>query len=509
MSISSRILKNVFSNWVGYALSIVIAFFISPFVVHKLGNSGYGMWILVGSLTGHMGILDFGLRPAIVKFVSRYDALGDTESVNRVINTTLATFTIIAAVVILLSILLAMFADRFFEIPVELLDEFRVLVLLVGFTLALGFPFGVFSAVISALQRFDINNLFQVLALLCRTALIIILLNLGYGVVAMGIVVLVAGLVEFSLKTQWCLRKYPGFKLRLKSANFSTLKSIAGFSTFVFIIAISVRLSFQTDSIVIGAFMSAGAITFFAIANNLVTYMTSMLTQASVTITPVASALDAKEDIARLRRLLHVGTKYCLTLALPVGIAFLIFGERFIELWMGPGYGKPSGEVLFILTIAYIGYLSQLPTGSIFYGRGKVKALAFLNLGMAVANIVLSVILVRDYGIVGVAIGTAVPLAVYGYIVLPLYVCRELGVNVAGYILRSYAIPVLAGIPYTVVLYLLHENLQIGSLPEFGAMMLAALVVYVLAVIYVVLEKDHKEAVWAQLERLKARIIHS
>jgi len=56
MDLKKRIIRNVLSNWAGYSITTVVAFFISPFVVHTLGNMGYGIWVLVGSLTGYLGI---------------------------------------------------------------------------------------------------------------------------------------------------------------------------------------------------------------------------------------------------------------------------------------------------------------------------------------------------------------------------------------------------------------------------------------------------------------------
>ena len=56
------ILRNIFSNWTGYLITILVGFFLAPFVLHHLGNTGYGVWTLVLSLTGYFGLLDLGIR---------------------------------------------------------------------------------------------------------------------------------------------------------------------------------------------------------------------------------------------------------------------------------------------------------------------------------------------------------------------------------------------------------------------------------------------------------------
>src|SRR5207249_1908173 len=67
-------LRNIFSNWAGFICSSIISFFLSPFVVHHLGNSAYGIWILMGSLTGYLGLLNLGVRGAVTKYVAQLHA---------------------------------------------------------------------------------------------------------------------------------------------------------------------------------------------------------------------------------------------------------------------------------------------------------------------------------------------------------------------------------------------------------------------------------------------------
>ncbi len=61
----------------------------------------------------------------------------------------------------------------------------------------------------------------------------------------------------------------------------------------------------------------------------------------------------------------------------------------------------------------------------ILKGAGHHKVLALSNLGMAVSNLVLSVVLVRWYGLIGVAIGTLIPMVVFSMFVVFPTACRR------------------------------------------------------------------------------------
>jgi len=318
MSTVTRISRNIFSNWIGFLIYVIVSFFLSPFIVHQLGNTGYGIWVLVGSLTGYLGILDLGLRPAVVKYVAHYKALGDDENINRVVNTVLATFTVIASFVVIGSLILSYFSTEAFKVPREYHIQLRVIIVIIGLNVAASFPFGVFSATLNALQRFDLNNVIQISVFLIRTVLVVLFLRLGGGLIALGIIVLASSLAEFMLKARWCLKINPAMKVNRHLANSETFKTIAGFSAYTFIMSVAMRVSFQTDSIVIGAMISAEAITFFAIGASMIDYLSTLVSHMSVTVTPLASGLDALGDEDRMRKLLIIGTRFCLLVILPV-----------------------------------------------------------------------------------------------------------------------------------------------------------------------------------------------
>ncbi len=66
-----RIAQNVLSNWFALGVTTVVGFFLSPFVVHHLGNLAYGVWVIIASLVSYMGLMDLGLRGAVTRYVSK------------------------------------------------------------------------------------------------------------------------------------------------------------------------------------------------------------------------------------------------------------------------------------------------------------------------------------------------------------------------------------------------------------------------------------------------------
>ena len=69
--------------------------------------------------------------------------------------------------------------------------------------------------------------------------------------------------------------------------------------------------------------------------------------------------------------------------------------------------------------------------------------LAFVNLGTGVVNLVLSIALIKPFGLVGVAVGTLIPIAFSSIFILYPAACRRVGVAARPSASRSRCCPAL------------------------------------------------------------------
>src|SRR5712691_9476533 len=98
--------RSVALNWIALVVSIGVAFFLSPFVVHRLGNVAYGVWTLVNSMIAYMGLLDLGLRGAVTRFVSKYHANGEHLESSRAVSAAFRFRLWIGLVVVVISLVI-------------------------------------------------------------------------------------------------------------------------------------------------------------------------------------------------------------------------------------------------------------------------------------------------------------------------------------------------------------------------------------------------------------------
>jgi O-antigen/teichoic acid export membrane protein len=453
----SPLVRNVFSNWVGFAVASLVSFFLSPFVVRHLGDSGYGVWALTMSLTGYLGLLDLGVRGAVTKYVAKFHAQEAHANTNKVVSSALAIFLAAGAIAIILSIGVAVPALRYFKIPTAFQFAARVVIVLTGINIAVSLVGGVFGGITAALQRMELKNAIEILITLFRTIAIIFALYHGKGLISMAIIQLSFSVFTGIANVVVAARLYPQFRIDFGECDKEHLKLIVSFSAYAFIIQISAFLIFYTDSLVIGIFLPVSAVTFFVIAGNLTNYSRSLLSGITTAVTPMASALEAKGRAEELNRVLLKGSRYATMVFLPIGISFLIRGSEFIGLWMGRSYAALSGEVLSILTVTLLFSAGNGVGGSMTLGISRHKGIVPIVLAEGLCNLGLSIELVRHHGIVGVALGTAIPNLAVNIIFWPLYIHHVYRISPLKYALSTWIRPGLAALPFVFCTYLVQK----------------------------------------------------
>src|SRR5262245_46295138 len=454
-NLGSRIVGNVLMNWVAFGITILAGFLTSPFLVRHLGDSVYGVWILIGSLAGYLGVLDFGVTPSTVKYVAEYRARGDQESINRVVNGALVIFSVAGCISLGISLLVAVSFNRIFGSPLSAPGAAAVVVM-AGVNLAVTFPASVFVGVIRGYQRYDVDSAITSVAIVLRSVVIVWLILNGHGILALATVTFVSDFIRLICLIRFAYWLNPEIRIHRKYLDSGEFRRVFGFSLYAFLIVVSRQLLFFTDSIVIGLFLSTSMVTFYFIASRLVQYLRLMVTEMVGVLMPTTSDLGAREDHAGIARLLIVSTRYMLLIALPVAAVFLTLGRAFIALWMGSGYSA-SFVVLVILTIGMLAHFMEMPAHTVLLGICKHRVVAFLTLIQGLANIMLSIVLVRRLGVIGVALGTMIPMVLLTGVALAVYFRTYLKLSLLDYLRRSCVSPLLIQAPFIICLLVIRR----------------------------------------------------
>jgi O-antigen/teichoic acid export membrane protein len=464
MSRTRRFLLNVLWNWMGAAVALFAGLILSPFMIRRLGEEGYGIWALVFALIVYYDILDFGFRSAVVKYTAHYRALDQPERVNTVINTALLYFSLIGGVVLVVTLLVFRSLHGLFHISAAYRPQFATLILLVGFSWALGAVCHSFSASLEAYQRFDLFSRARIAYVTVRSLGCGLLLLLGYGLVPLGIMVVSSQVLQYWLTYRNFRQTVPGYRFNLGEARFPVFRQLLGYGRHTFVANSSWQVVTQAPAVLIGHFLPAEFVGYFAVSSRLIEVSIDVTEQVIAVSTSNTAELAAHGEMGSIARLGVLINRYCLTAFLPIGVILWTYRAEVIHAWIRKAiYVSESAPLvpLFVLG-AVFALVGQSNAPSILYGLGMHRGYARGLLVEACASIASLFYVIPRYGIWGAAAVAVTLMILDRGLYTPWYLCRALRVSYVRYMTGVYSRPLLTAIPLVALIYAVKATILPG-----------------------------------------------
>ncbi len=460
------IARNVVSNWVGYAVNACVIFLLTPFVLRSLGDTRYGVWILINGLTGYFGLLDLGMRLGTTRYLTRNLAQRDYLALNRTASTSVVALGTCGFVVLLASAVLSWLSPRIFAIPEDTIYEVRWCTVVIGITMAAQFPLGPYTAVFAATQRYDLVNAIAIPLRLASAGGTYVALQLGYGLPGLCVVSATADTLGYIVRARVAHRILPQLDISLWMVAWRDFREILSYGMLNSLVQGASILKDYSSSLIIALCMPVAALAPFNLAAGLVMQVNRLFTPMAIVFFPLATQLDAKGDLGTLRRMYFSVSRVFLSAAVAVAVIAAIWAADFYRLWVGSkfvdGNEYTSVVVLFwVLMAAGTVQIGQKIAHQILLGCHAMGVLAVMTLAEAIGTVALMVPLILLFGLLGVVLATLIPVVIVQGVVFPVAVCRVIQARPMDYIRAAYVRPCLLPVLLTPPLLLLHHAIPV------------------------------------------------
>lgn len=460
-----------------FLASAVIAFVLTPFLIHRLGENNYGLWVLIFSFLGYYGIMDLGLGSAVQRYVSRAAGANEKDEINTVVNTSIVIFTVIGALLVVFSFCAAFFLPFIIKNITEV-NVFRFSIIIIGFTMAFLFPLSVFLGILNAHLRYDLTSSVGLAILVIKTSLIVFLLNRGFGVIALVAITAGTELCRFILFYIFTKRLYKEITVAMRLFNPKAVKKLFNYSKYTFITRAADQLRFNVGNLIIAIFLGFASVTLFSIASKLIRNFLLFMSSALEVTMPVFSLYEGRSDYESIREKYFFFMKISAYLSLLIGGLLIIFGRQLIIFWVGKDYAA-AYTLLLILLVPFVFDVMQIPGNTALYGISKHGYYALTNSIEGVCNLLLTLILVKPYGIYGVALGTAIPMLIMKIAVQPVYICKLLGIGFRKFYLQLMLPVVFFSSAFMFLFWLTTKNLVLRGLANLLILLMCGAAIFV------------------------------
>jgi O-antigen/teichoic acid export membrane protein len=410
--------RNALGVYGVYAASIVSGLVVTPVIIHSIGTTAFGVWSVIGAVTIYLSVLDLGVGPSIVRFAAEARGRGAWEDLNATASAGLAVYGLIGLVTLPVGAALAFVVPTAIRTPHHLVWDARVATLLVVLALALRFPLGLFNNLLVAQQRWDLQNLGAVAAVVFYASLVAALMPHHGGLVLLGALTLGAGLVRLLLPLAWLRRELPNLRLERRLVTRARVRELAAFSSSNFLVHVAQKIVFSSDVLVVGIILGSTASGRYSVAAKLFALAFGIGTAVTSLMFPAFAELEGSGAGERQRRLLLAGLRGGSALMLLLALPLLLIPDLLIHGWIGDGF-RSSYAVMAILAAVLLIHQPIYVLTQFLIARARQRSVAIVSIALTLANLTVSFLLAWTLGVWGVALATLTTDAVALVWILP------------------------------------------------------------------------------------------
>ena len=443
----NQLKAGVILSYANLALGSLIPMLYTPLMLRILGQAEHGLYALASSTVGYLTLLGFGFGSTIIRYIAKFRAEQDQESIRRTVGFFLLIYSGLAVLVLIGGAGLTLCAPLIFtdNLSNSELSTIQYLIPILSFHTAITFPLSVFNSLILSYERYLYRRLMDIIATLLAPVLNLVALFLGFASVGLAVSSTLLQLLMCIPNIIYCIRIL-GIRPSFQPIPRELVWEMVGFSGYVFLGSIVDMLFWSTDKVILGVLLGSVAVSVYQIGgtfNTMVMQFSSMISGVlAPKITSMAVRNNDPKEFSEL--FIRVGRIQYLIVALTV-TGFAAFGQSFIHLWAGEGY--EDAYWITVLTLFPLCIPLVQNTGiQILLAQQRHKFRSVLYLVIAVANVISTWFITPYLGGIGAALCSCVSYLLGQGLIMNLYYYWVVQIDILGFwkqITKMSATPVL------------------------------------------------------------------
>lgn len=405
---SKRALYSIVSNILLQLLIIINGFIVPKIIINSFGSSANGLVASITQFLGYITLLESGFGPVVKAALYKPIANKDKKTVEAILKTSEKFFRVIASIflvyIAVLCIVYPTAINHDFEWPYS-----ASLIAIIGISTFAEYFFGMtYGLYLQAKQKKYIISNIQIITYAISTIVVIILAKCGASV---HIIKLISGLIFIIrpiILNLYVKRKY---NISFKKANkgYKLDKKWDGLAQHIAYV-----IHTKTDITVLTIFTTLAEVSVYSVYYLVVKGIKAIIGAFSGGIDATFGDMIAKKETNNLRQKFSIYETIYNTVSTIAFTSAIVLITPFISVYMkgttDADYIRPLFGALIVIS-EYIWAIRQ-PYNSIVLAAGHFKETRIGAWIECLSNIVISVILVTQFGIIGVAIGTIVAMTI-------------------------------------------------------------------------------------------------
>jgi O-antigen/teichoic acid export membrane protein len=404
--LAATIGRNTVFGILANVAQLVTRFVTIPIVIVHLGLGGYGVWSIIMTVAAYMRFGSVGIKSAFQKYVADATGDGDFEHAERLLSTGCALMLVISLIGLVPIELFSSQIAKAAGVPQSFLSATAGSISVLGIIIALSNVGAVYEGIVMGGHRIDIARTFTTYFTVAEAIAIVVVLHLGYGLLAMACVMAVSE-AGYVFSCYIAARKVvPEIRLRTERVTKDVINELIRFAgSYQLVNVLEVLYAAILPFAILRAF-GANSSGIYAIVTRLVASAMMLQNAFLLPILSGGTMVYASGSRERMQSLLVTSFKVTLALTLlPLGF-ISVFGTSIVYAWTGQE--QPSfGEALRLVSAA--GLFSGFSTLQLVLYRVSGRAIMDnIRQALRIAVLASIALFARKLGFNGVLYGLAV-----------------------------------------------------------------------------------------------------
>ena len=414
-------------------VSVIGGIITVPLLLFVVGVEDYGLFIVISSVIGFVGLGNLGMPTAITNQVSYFWAEKKKQEISELFS---GSFYFLGIIVLAIWALIIGFfyldllpMEFIFGVSHDLVPLATILftVLLIFGTANIFFG-SILSSLFNGLNEIPYYNGFQfVYQLIYIVSFISFLYFYRPTIIEVALfqgALMMARLVALYLVA---LRKFYWFRFHRKFSNIRRVFPLLKHSLNFFILSLSTSLIGKTDLLVLSHTIGVTSAPLFSINDKIFRIPTSAAKIADPAVPSIASFFQLK-NFGALQTLYHQLIRMHLIIRITILAFMAVYAKEIITVWVGTEFFHNYWLVL-LFCISYLIYSWVGPHFVFLNSMFKHKAAVIPMIINVIINLTLSIILAKTIGIIGIVIGTVAGNLLTNAIYIPFYLSKQIQIK--------------------------------------------------------------------------------
>lgn len=433
MNRTNSFVKGFASTTAQKILIKLIGLIVTPIVLTYLDTTEYGIWVVIGSVLGYVGLMDFGVTGATAAIAAKHNTQVNDHHINTVINNAFVMQSLIAMLILIVGFTVSFYFPDMFQMGAYSKEDAWLVFVMAIIGYAISFPPKSLKGLIQARQMISLSIWLEFFLFLFTTLLNLAMLDAGFGLLALPAGTIVMRLLAYPLFFYFAKKAYPRLGFDLSVISIANMKEIFGISAYWFVGMIAAMVIYSTDTILIGMFLSTAMVTLYALTFRLTEVIREFIYSISFTMMPAIGQIMGEGNALKAREIYLRSQPVILSLGAIGAIFVYFFNSHFVRFWVGEKYDAGDSLALIFAAAMFISIVFHA-SSLVISADLKLKGVTVVRIIEAGINIALSVWLVRIYGLMGVALGTLIAGLLTSFWLVPYMAMRHLGISVTQWI---------------------------------------------------------------------------